>query len=1028
MPADPASAAATRKPRVFLSRTTSGLATLGAKVAAILEERGWEVIHQPAFNLEWRKIRHMLMEKIREADAVVCLVGPVHGFAPATPIPEFRDPETGREEFSCTQLEFLIARRLHKPLVTLLVPEALCTFLPEDDPGTPAQQALQADFIRDSIKKGEHVYHAFDSEAALLGAVRARLIEIPHPLLPPPAPENIPFPSIGTLFTGRDETLRALRESLIAANAAPGAVPDRPVVQLIHGTGGVGKTRLAVEYARRFPEGYTARLFLRGSSPGAIDESLASLAGLFLLNLPEQDEKETEVRAAAVIRWLAAHPGYLLVIDNVDTQEARDHAAALLAKLPPGHVLLTSRLHTWTGDILRTPLPVLSDTDAATLLLKYRSAPKAPAENADPSDALALARDLDGLALAILQAAAYLNAVAITIAEYHQRWKSNAELVRSWHDPARADYPASVATTWLTTFDQLAPASQALLNLLAWFAPDPIPRFLLKPLAEKKLDPDPLLGTDPYKALGELVNYHLAQPDTAGTAFSVHRLIQQVSADRQPSPPPALLAALAWINGEMPEVVSDVRFWPVAVPLTPHAVAAATFGADHGIPDPTARLLNQAAILLYTQANHRAAEPLMRRALAVWEARFGKDHPNLAIHLSNLAAFQQLADPEAASGRGIDAEWKKWLSYALATARAAYGSHDSLKQLQGRAEHFFLQGYLGRGVESYFGVRRNEAPSKVRFHVNEIHRFLEQALLDSETLGLEDVADYLKSHINSLSTEIVATDSELNAQKQLILKEDRAVAEISEKWNRVGVLASPFTGRNRLLDAAATAIATAYAARTQVERLETARFTLQELCASLQLVCTDLSTLKIWLTMNRKSRLEENTAGGADLQAATTPEKRAGTTEVPGGRIDHVHFSVTSPRCVIPGSSFMLDVWAHLQCQRQAVIKQAREAAAGEIVIQSKGPFQIARGTVLTAYLKVDGMVISDPQDTILWTGEIGNAKFLVIAPEDARAGSCSGAASIYLDGMQVAKIHFLLNVGTTASAEKGAFSFPLKC
>ncbi|MCX6876223.1 MAG: hypothetical protein NTW21_20820 [Verrucomicrobia bacterium] len=196
-------------------------------------------------------------------------------------------------------------------------------------------------------QKDEHVYHEFREEAALLNFVLTRDIPIPHPLLPPPAPENIPFDTIGTLFTGRDEILRALRESLLAADAAPGTVPGRSVVQLIHGTGGVGKTRLAVEYARRFPDGYTARLFLRSSSPGAIDESLASLAGLFLLNLPEQDEKETEVRIAAAIRWLAAHPGYLLVIDNVDTQEARDHAATLLAKLPPGHVLLTSRLHTW---------------------------------------------------------------------------------------------------------------------------------------------------------------------------------------------------------------------------------------------------------------------------------------------------------------------------------------------------------------------------------------------------------------------------------------------------------------------------------------------------------------------------------------------------------------------------------------------------------------------------------------------------------------------------------------------------------
>ena len=65
-----------RQPRVFLSRTTTGLAALAEKVAAVLRGRGFEIIHQPYFGLEWRRIRHLLMEKIREADAVLCLVGP----------------------------------------------------------------------------------------------------------------------------------------------------------------------------------------------------------------------------------------------------------------------------------------------------------------------------------------------------------------------------------------------------------------------------------------------------------------------------------------------------------------------------------------------------------------------------------------------------------------------------------------------------------------------------------------------------------------------------------------------------------------------------------------------------------------------------------------------------------------------------------------------------------------------------------------------------------------------------------------
>ena len=40
-------------------------------------------------------------------------------------------------------------------------------------------------------------------------------------------------------------------------------------------------------------------------------------------------------------------------------------------------------------------------------------------------------------------------------------------------------YPLSVAVTWQTSFDQLTVAGRELLNLLAWFAPEPIPETLL---------------------------------------------------------------------------------------------------------------------------------------------------------------------------------------------------------------------------------------------------------------------------------------------------------------------------------------------------------------------------------------------------------------------------------------------------------------------------------------------------------------------------------------------------------------------
>jgi hypothetical protein len=52
--------------------------------------------------------------------------------------------------------------------------------------------------------------------------------------------------------------------------------------------------------------------------------------------------------------------------------------------------------------------------------------------------------------------------------------------VLKWHDPRLMHYPASVATTWQTSFAQLQPPARALLERLAWLAPDPIPESLLE--------------------------------------------------------------------------------------------------------------------------------------------------------------------------------------------------------------------------------------------------------------------------------------------------------------------------------------------------------------------------------------------------------------------------------------------------------------------------------------------------------------------------------------------------------------------
>ncbi|MGE5422007.1 MAG: toll/interleukin-1 receptor domain-containing protein, partial [Ignavibacteriales bacterium] len=122
---------------------------------------------------------------------------------------------------------------------------------------------------------------------------------------------------------------------------------------------------------------------------------------------------------------------------------------------------------------------------------------------------------------------------------------------------------------------------------------------------------------------------------------------------------------------------------------------------------------------------------------------------------------------------------------------------------------------------------------------------------------------------------------------------------------------------------------------------------------------------------------------------------------------------------VTPDSSFIINVWAHLEQQRREVLDRAREFSTdGGIKIQSKGPFKVARGILLTIRMELAGLILEDPVDTILWEGEIGNATFFATIPRKYNQGTVNGRAMVYIEGLQIAKIPFLITVTHEQSTE----------
>ncbi len=317
-------------------------------------------------------------------------------------------------------------------------------------------------------------------------------------------------------------------------------------------------------------------------------------------------------------------------------------------------MLITTRLRNWSGSVQLLDVDVLAPDDAAAFLLERTEGKRRAAED-DIATALLIGEDLGHLALPLEQAGAYISKRRLSFAGYRNEWQQRRAQVLAWNEPRLTQYPASLAITWLISFEQLGEVARTLLRRLAWLSPAPIPESLLEvPSAGEATNPGVA-----FDALVELEGLSLLNRSGEAPQFMVHRLVQEVTRLRQDSAqePHELEAALAWINAAFVGDPQDVRSWPVLEPLEPHAMAVASFSDRAGIAGATAELLSQMGTLLLTKADYEEAEPLFRRALQIDEARYGQDHPDVAIRLNNLAgllkATNRLAEAEPIYRRAL---------------------------------------------------------------------------------------------------------------------------------------------------------------------------------------------------------------------------------------------------------------------------------------------------------------------------------------------------------------------------------------
>ena len=652
--------------RIFLSTVSAEFRSYRDALRHYLERPNVTAKVQEDFIATGSETLDMLDDYIRQCEVVIHLVGDMTGaMAPAPSVavirqryPDFgsRLPpvatflEAGGPLLSYTQWEAWLALYHGKRLI-IAVPESGAQ---RDDRYAldPLAAAAQQEHLARLRSINRHPGIRFVSADQFAAEVwRSSLLDILIAAGLVRKPVNLPYTSLGDLFKGRESLLAAL---IIQFGTFPQGNDQAAVAKALTGLGGVGKTRLALEYAWRRGGGYTAMLLVGADSGAALERNLAALCGATILDLAAKDETDEGRQRDAVVTWLNQHPGWLLILDNVDTKPAASAVKTLFAKLLGGHVLITSRLANWSASVKTLPVDLLAPDAAADFLLS-RTAGKRRPQADDPAAAQILAGELGYLALALEQAGAYIVHRRLSFGQYLSEWQRRRETVLGWYDPDLMEYPTSVAITWQTSFDQLKEPARRLLQRLAWLAPEPVPESLLDvPVAG-----DDAGAADPGGALAELDSYSLVTRSADLPVFSVHHLVQEVTRRGQQADPAhgPLVEALNWVNAAIVGDPSDIRDWPVLDPLTAHARAVATRADEVGIPDPTVRLLSYVGLLLGEKALYAEAEPLLRRALAIDEASLSPNHPNVAIDLNNLAALlhdtNQLATAEPLMRRAL---------------------------------------------------------------------------------------------------------------------------------------------------------------------------------------------------------------------------------------------------------------------------------------------------------------------------------------------------------------------------------------
>jgi tetratricopeptide (TPR) repeat protein len=300
--------------------------------------------------------------------------------------------------------------------------------------------------------------------------------------------------------------------------------------------GGVGKTQVAIEYVFKYKANYRSIFWVSAATQADFLSAFQQIAKK--VNCVNEDEqKNADSVAKAVLRWLKEKSSWLLIIDNLDDISI---AHGYLPELGGGnhHVLITTRNRDTTGIPAQGLEVEVFDSSHAINLLLLRTTGTKQCQPEIRLQATKIVEELGYLPLAVEHAAAFIRQSSLDLSKFLDMFsKSRKEFLENLPGQNHT-YSRAVAATLMMSFKKVEEEEDVdaaeLLTLFAFLNPDGI---LIDFLQDGHGGVGERLGSlisNPFKfgkALGKLGEFSLIRQSKDGRTIAIHRLVQAVIQD-----------------------------------------------------------------------------------------------------------------------------------------------------------------------------------------------------------------------------------------------------------------------------------------------------------------------------------------------------------------------------------------------------------------------------------------------------------------------------------------------------------------